>query len=927
MGHRPAAGRSEPATLPRPEAGGRPPDLWHAWHPEAVADHLGVELNGLSRREAAARLQRFGPNRLEPPTRTPKWRILLRQFQSPLIYILLAATLVAVAVGDHQDGAFIVAVLLLNAVIGFVNESRAERDVLALSSMVRARARVRRDGHALDVDGEEVVPGDLLLLESGMRVSADLRLLDTHALRVDESLLTGESLPAAKEADELLPERTPPADRRNLAFAGTVVTSGRGAGLVVATGTATAVGAIAARLAATEPQPPPLVVSLERFARRIGWIAIAMIGLVLLVGSIRGEALGELLLGAVALAVSAVPEGLPIALTVTLAVAVSRMARRQVVIRHLPAVEGLGSCGVICTDKTGTLTRNELTVEQVIAGDHRYEVTGTGYVPHGRVLHAGDPVVPDEHPALRRLLRAASLVNEGALAIDEHASAGWTWSGDPTDVALLALAHKAELAPEGFQADHLPLATIPFEPERRYAASFHAREGSGVVCVKGAPERVLAMCDRELADGDDRLRSLDTDRWRRLTDELMRAGQRVIAVADDETVVPVAEGTAPPDPTGLVFLGLVGMSDPPREGVPDAVARCREAGIRVVMVTGDHATTARVIAHRVGIADRDGPVLDGATIAELDDDALTAEVQRHTVVARVTPDDKLRVVAAWQRTGAYVAVTGDGVNDAPALRQANLGVAMGRTGIDVAREASELVITDDDFASIVAGVEEGRTAYDNVRKVIYLLISTGAAEVILMISALSLGLGVPLTAVQLLWLNLVTNGIQDVALGFEPGEAGVLRRPPRPPSEPIFDRLMVERTLLAAAVMGGISLWLWWSSQDLPVDEARNLVVQLFVLFEILHIGNARSERVSVLRLSPLRNPVLFAGTGLAVTVHLLATYSPPLQRLLGVRPLPPARWASLLLLAASVLVVMELHKWWWQRRHHSSFGPDPDAR
>ncbi|MFW6009946.1 MAG: cation-translocating P-type ATPase, partial [Actinomycetota bacterium] len=779
------------------------------------------------------------------------------------------------------------------------------------ASAVRARARVRRNGHAMDVDGEEVVPGDVLLLESGMRVSADVRLLTTRGLQIDESLLTGESLPVDKEAAEPLAQETALADRRNLAFAGTVVTSGRASGLVVATADSTAVGHIAARLAATPPQPPPLVVSLERFARVIGWVALGLIGVILVVGLLRGEEFGELLLGAVALAVSAVPEGLPIALTVALAVAVSRMAKRRVVIRHLPAVEGLGSCGVICTDKTGTLTRNELTAEQIVAGGERYTATGTGYVPEGELRHDGRPVVAAEHEGLWRLLRAASLANESSLAADEEAPEGWTWSGDPTDVALLALALKGDLDPERFQAEHPQRTAVPFEPVRRYGASYHLADGSGgLVCVKGAPERVLAMCDREFDAATQTTRPLDRDAWSTAIEELMGAGQRVIGIADDHTPEPVEEGSTPPEPTELVFLGLVGMADPPRDGVAEAVESCRMAGIRVVMVTGDHATTARVIAQRVRLADVDAPVLEGEALQALDEDALRAAVERHDIVARVAPEDKLRVVEACQLNGDYVAVTGDGVNDAPALRQANLGIAMGRSGSDVAREASELVITDDNFASIVAGVEEGRTAYDNVRKVIYLLISTGAAEVTLMLSALLLGLGVPLTAVQLLWLNLVTNGIQDVALGFEPGERGVLRRPPRPPQEPIFDRVMIERTLVAAVVMGGISLWLWASNQDLPVADARNLVMQLFVLFEILHIGNARSERISLFRLSPLRNPVLLGGTSLALAVHLLATYTPLMQTVLGVRPVSLMQWAELLLLASSIVVVMELHKW-----------------
>jgi P-type Ca2+ transporter type 2C len=902
--------------LAEPRPAPEPARAWHAETPDAVAELLGVGLGGLSTHEAAARLERFGPNALEPPKATPKWRILLRQFQSPLIYILVAAAVVAVSLGEGKDAGFIMAVLFINAAIGFYNENKAEQEVLALAGLVRSRARVRRNGHAVDVDGEEVVPGDLLLLESGMRVSADVRLVDSRAFRVDESLLTGESMPATKEAEAHLEQDTALADRRNMAFAGTVVTSGRASGLVLATATDTAVGAIAARLAAAKPTPPPLVVSMEKFARVIGWVAIGVIFVIIGIGTAQGQEFGELLLGAVALAVSAVPEGLPIALTVALAIAVSRMAKRRVVVRHLPAVEALGSCGVIGTDKTGTLTRNELTVEHLVAGGRRYEATGTGYLPEGELRAAGRAVMAAEHPGLSRLLRAGCLTNEASLAEDADAPEGWVWSGDPTDVALLALSIKAGMDPTRFSAEHDTLATIPFEPERRYAASFHVRDGGGLVCAKGAPERILAMCDTVLDDESGGLRPLDADRVMAAVDELMAAGQRVIALADAETPEPVREEASPPDPEGMVFLGLVGMSDPPREGVPEAIARCREAGIDVVMITGDHATTAGVIANRIGLAETGAAVLEGEHLARLDDEGLRAEVGKYSVIARATPEDKLRVVDAWQSNGRYVAVTGDGVNDAPALRQANLGVAMGRSGTDVAREASDLVITDDNFASIVAGVEEGRIAYDNVRKVIYLLISTGAAEVTLMLSALMLGLGVPLTAVQLLWLNLVTNGIQGVALVFEPGEDGVLRRPPRSPSEPIFNRLMIERTLLAAAVMGGIGLWLWWTNQGLETADARNLLVQLFVLFEIFHIGNARSERISLFRLNPLRNPVLLGGTATALAVHLAATYIPFFQDVLGVHPISPSEWGYLVLLAMSVVVVMEAHKWWWNRRH-----------
>jgi P-type Ca2+ transporter type 2C len=872
--------------------------------------------------EAAQRLERYGPNRLEPPPPPSVWKLLLRQFQSPLIYVLVGAAVLALALGEVSDAGFIAAVLIVNAIIGFANEAKAEREVRSLSQLVRTRARVRRDGHSVEIDSEKVVPGDVLLIESGMKVSADARLEESRSLRIDESLLTGEAVPVAKEAGATFPDDAPLAERSNMIFAGTVVAAGRGLALVVATGASTEVGAIAAGLKTVDAQPPPLIVRMRRFAHVIGWAAIGLSAVMVLLGVSVGLPLTEVLLSAVALAVAAVPEGLPIALTVALAVAVARMARRGVVIRHLPAVEALGSCAVIATDKTGTLTRNELTVERVIAGDRRYEVSGVGYAPIGALEHQGQPVVLPEHPRLFRLLRAAALANEAALVRDAAARDGWDWSGDPTDVALLSVAVKAGADPSELARSHEQRGSIPFESERRYAASFNEAARGALVCVKGAPEDVLAMCTSEAGDDDSGDRPLDASRVRAAVDEAMSAGYRVLAVAEGETAELPVGGAMPSMPQDLTYLGLVAMTDPPRQGVPEAIARCDQAGIHVLMITGDHATTAAAIAERIGLAPPGAAVLTGTEIAAMEDADLTEAIEAYRIVARATPADKLRVVRAWQERGAYVAVTGDGVNDAPALRQAHLGVAMGRSGTDVAREAAELVITDDNFASIVAGVEEGRVAYDNVRKVTYLLVSTGFGEIVVVISAMVLGLGIPFTAVQLLWLNLVTNGIQDVALAFEAGEPGALERPPRPARERIFNRMMVERTLLAGAVFGGVGLWVWHGllAQGLSDAAARNLLVQLFVLFEIFHIGNARSETTSMFRLSPMRNPVLLAGTTAALGVHLIALYTPALQGLLGIQPISIAEWIFLAGYAALIIAVMELHK--WARRRWPLGGP-----
>jgi magnesium-transporting ATPase (P-type) len=889
---------------------------WHALEREEIARRLGVSLTGLDDGEAAARLARFGPNRIEPPAPTPVWEILFRQFRSPLIYVLLAAGAVALLLGEIADALFIVAVLLLNALIGFMNEFRADREVHSLKTLVTSRARVHRDGRVLDVEVECVVPGDLLLLESGVRVGADVRLVEEHGLRLDESLLSGESLPVQKQASLVVPAETPVAERRNMAFAGSLAASGRGLGLVVATGRDTELGMIAGQLGSVPHKPPPLMRRMERFARRIGAAAVVLCAVLATLGVVRGQPLSEVLLGAIALAVSAIPEGLPVALTVALAVAVSRMARRGVVVRHLPAVEALGSCGVIATDKTGTLTRNQLTVERVVCGSLRCDVTGVGYPPEGELQCGTRPVVLPEEQRLFRVARVACLANEASLT-RRREDGRWEWSGDPTDVALLSFGIKAGLDPVVLIENHEPLASIPFESEHRYSATFHRLGEGGLVCVKGAPERVIEMCDWEPGPGAGELLPIDRESVLAAVEQAMREGYRVIAVADAETPVPASVETTPAPPLGLVFQGLVAMTDPPREGVARSIAACQRAGIRVVMVTGDHATTALSVAERIGLAEPGDAVLTGEEVSSLSADALDARMARAAVVARATPGQKLRVVESCQRLGQFVAVTGDGVNDAPALRRADLGVAMGREGTDVAREAADLIITDDDFSSIVAGVEEGRSAYDNVRKVTYLLVSTGAGEVVTVTGALAMGLPVPFTAVQLLWLNLVTNGIQDVALAFEPAEPGALERAPRPPKQGIFDRLMLERTLLAGAVFGllGLACFAGWVSEGRSVADARNLLVQLYVLFEILHIGNSRSEKQSIFRLSPFSNPLLLLGTLAALGVHLAALHTPFFQSLLDVRPIGLEDWRRLLGVAALILVVMELHKV-WRRRH-----------
>jgi magnesium-transporting ATPase (P-type) len=894
-------------------------ESWHALPLPEVFAATEAHETGLSAAEAASRLQRFGPNELPQSPPPAWWQILIRQFQSPLIYVLCAAAAVSVAVGDVTDAAFIALVLAINAAIGGYQEWRAERSSRALQKLLQIRAAVVRDGEVHEIDAERVVPGDLVWLESGNRVPADVRLLIAQGLEVDESFLTGESLAVLKDVDWTGEPASPVGDRRNMAYAGSIVIRGRGQGLVVATGTRTAVGQLALDVLGTAGGQPPLIERMERFARTVAYGILAAVVVVALIGIVvHGHSVHDMFLFGVALAVSAIPEGLPAALTVALSIATTRMARRGVIVRRLAAVEGLGSCTLIASDKTGTLTCNELTVREIHTPDGRaFQVTGEGFTPDGEVLLDGRPADDDARRRLAALARAAVLCNEA----DLHARDGaWTWRGDPTDVALLAMAHKLGLAREASLAQHPQVNAIPFEPEHQFAASFHRVDGRVHAFVKGAPERVVAMCRPPDSGAGDPLA---------LAESLANHGYRVLALAEGPAPDDLDPALAPPQPAGLTFLGLVGMIDPLRPGVREAVAACACAGIEVCMVTGDHPVTALAIARDLGFARDPDQVVTGRQLEDIPPERLEDVLRRAHVFARVAPRQKLELVQAARRLGHFVAVTGDGVNDAPALRAANIGVAMGKAGTDVAREAAELVISDDNFATIVAGVEEGRVAYDNVRKVIYLLVSTGAAEVVAIGLALIAGLPLPLLAVQLLWLNLVTNGVQGVALAFEPGEGDALRRRPRPPEEPVFNRLMVERTVVAALVMGGVAFgaYGWMIAHGWSQHSARNALLLLLVLFEIVHIGNCRSETKSALRLSPFRSPFLLWGSLCALLLHVLAMYTPLGQRVLGVEPVSLGTWAALYGLALTIFVAIELHKRYWAARYPDAAGNPSSPR
>jgi magnesium-transporting ATPase (P-type) len=885
------------------------PVAWHAETDQIVLQRLQSSAVGLSEAEVAERQRDFGLNQLPTPAPPTLFVIVLHQLKSPLIYILLVAGVVSILIGDSKDAIFIFAVVALNAALGAYQEWRAERSAAALQHLLQVQAHVRRNGSERRIPAEELVPGDIVLLESGNRVPADIRLLRTQNLSIDESFLTGESLAVEKQIAPLQ-EDAPLSERKNLTFAGSTVVSGRGLGVVITTGMRTEVGTIAEAVTGADTTRPPLVIRMERFARQISVIVVVASLLLALIALARGIPPGEVFFLAVALAVSAIPEGLPVALTVALSIAASRMARRNVIVRKLTAVEGLGSCTYIASDKTGTLTVNKQTVRAIVLPDgERFSVTGEGYNGMGEVVTETETTLTDVPDRLEALALAAVYCNEGHLEPEQD---GWAAQGDAVDIALLALGYKLGLDPNRLRQEAEVVAEIPFESERRFAATAYQADGSVQLAVKGALEAILPRC--RLMQTVRGVIPIDATVIEPEALGLAANGYRVIALAHGPLDGAVAESgldenNLPP----LTLLGLVGLIDPLRPEARDAVLQCGQAGINVAMVTGDHPATALAIARELGIAEIEADIVTGnqlATIGDPETPEFLALVRGGRVFARVAPLQKLQIVEALTRLGHFVAVTGDGVNDAPAMRAANIGVAMG-SGTDVAKDTAAIIVTDDNFASIKAGVEEGRFAYANVRKVTYLLISTGLAEVILVTLAIVAGLPLPLFAAQLLWLNLVTNGIQDVALAFEGGEPGAMRRPPRSPQEGIFNPLMIRQTVVSGLTIGliGFGVWHWLIGAGYAEDAARNLLLLLLVLFENVHVFNCRSEERSAFRVPIRRNRILVVGVAAALGIHLLAMQIPLMQEALGVAPVALQEFAVLLLVALSVLVVMEVFK------------------
>jgi magnesium-transporting ATPase (P-type) len=887
------------------------PIPWHTTADDLVFQKLQTTLSGINDQQVAERQIEFGRNTLperKPPT---LFEVILHQFKNPLIYILVAAGIIAIAAGDVKDAIFILAVILLNATIGTAQEWSAEQSAHALQQLLRVQARVKRDGETLSVDAVELVPGDVVLLESGDKVPADLRLVQLNNFSIDESFLTGESI-AANKSPKLLEREIPVSDRRNMAYAGSTVISGRGTGLVIATGKYTEVGKIARRVAEEEGTKPPLILRMEKFSKQISIIVLGFAGLLGVLAFTRGMPVNEVLLLIIAMAVSAIPEGLPVAMTVALSLSTRRMSKRNVIVRKLAAVESLGSCTVIASDKTGTLTVNQQTARVLLFPDgHLLSVSGQGYNSDGQITHeSGETVTASENEQLEELGRNAIFCNEAVL---EKKDGAWKHSGDAMDIALLSLAYKLNLDPKKIRSEYEKIAEIPFESEKRYAATLHRlNPNEAVLVIKGATETVLQHCTHVSTPGGPKKIYSETVNKQALG--LAEDGYRVLAFAsktlrNDEIPAELDEEKF----EGFTLQALVGFIDPLRQEVKEAVETARQAGIRVAMVTGDHPATALAIARELGIAESKDQVVTGQELAAIGDFNVPEYYERvksSRVFARVSPEQKLHIVDALVNLGNFVAVTGDGVNDAPALRKANIGVAMG-SGTDVAKDTASIIATDDNFASIVAGIEEGRHAYANVRKVTLFLISTGLAELILIGLSIMAGLPIPLLAVQILWLNLVTNGIQDVALAFEAGEPGVMSQPPRSPKEGIFNPKMIRQVLISGVTMSLVSFvaWVLMLRAGWEVEVARAGLLTLLVLMQFYHVLNSRSESRSVFRIPFKNNPVLLIGMAVAFGLHVLATQVPFLQQLLRTSPLDIKYWLIFAAIGALILLVMEAYK------------------
>ncbi len=884
---------------------------WHQLSVEDVFTQLSSSSAGLSAAEVAKRQKEAGPNRVSSVRGTPAWLKFLRQFHQPLVYIMLIAVGVTASLGEWVDAAVIAAIVLANAIVGFLQETKAETAIDALAKMVVTETNVRREGNKQRVPSESLAAGDVVLLQSGDRVPADLRLIEVRSLRADESTLTGESLPAAKQRG-VLPSDTDLADRTNLAFAGTFITSGQAEGVVCLIGDQTETGRIAGLIASAVELSTPLTKQIARFSHLVLWIILGLAALTFAVGVARGEKPAVMFMAAVALAVGAIPEGLPAAVTIVLAIGVSRMAKRQAIIRKLPAVETLGSTTIICTDKTGTLTENQMTVQEVFAGSRLFTITGSGYEPQGEIKLDANNVKLEQQPALAECLRAGLLCNDSQLVLKDGRH---TVQGDPTEAALIVAAEKAGLKQKATHEESPRVDMIPFESAHMFRATLNEDDDERVIYQVGALERLIDRCTDALSDDCLSTTAIDKVAVLQRADAMATHGLRVLAMTRRQVEKAHDKLDHSHVATDLTFLGLQGMIDPPRAAAVAAIANFVKAGIAVKMITGDHIITARAIAAQIGL--KADTAISGSDLKKISDEDLPETAERTTVFARVTPEQKLRLVKALQSRGHVVAMTGDGVNDAPALKQADIGVAMGHNGTDVAKGAAAMILTDDNFASIEAAVEEGRGVYDNITKFIVWIIPTNLGESLILLNAILFGLPLPLLPLQLLWINL-TDTVLGLSLTFEPREGDVMNRAPRPTKQPIMPLALVVRSGLVSSIMVacGLGLFLWeLRMEKASLAEARTVAVNVLVMIQVLYLLNCRSLSHSAFSIGFFTNRWIIFGSVTMIAGQMLFTYAPLFNTLFHSAPISSAAWLRIAAAAMLVFLTVEFEKWLRFRR------------
>lgn len=900
-------------------------DSWHDRAVTQIAAQLGTDPgSGLSSGEAARRLAAEGPNELRRAQRASAMDIMAAQFDGMVIWVLIGAAVVSAALGEVADGLAIIAIVLLNATIGFFQEYRAEKASAVLARLAAPRARVIRGGRAEMLPAADVVPGDLLVLDAGDLVPADARLVEASALRTAEAALTGESQPVEKRA-AALPAVTPLADRRNMVYLGTSVVAGSGRALVVATGMRTSIGQIAGLLELVQDDTTPLQRRMDQVGRRLLWVSFGIVAVVFGLGLLRDDDMFELLLGAVSLAVAAVPEGLPAVVTVALALGVQRMARRSALVRRLAAVETLGCADVICTDKTGTLTVGEMTARKAVTAGRLYQITGEGYGLDGEFLSGGVEYRAGDDRLLGALLRVSAACNDAELRQREGRAVA---AGDPTEIALLAAAAKGGIARPDIETEMPRLRTVPFDSDRKRMTVVRAQGKGAVAFVKGAPEVVLNLCTRMLsAQGVVELSAREQDRMIQACSLMANDALRVLALAERTLDSPPAGIPAAAIERDLTLVGLVGLQDPPRPEAKAAVATCKRAGIKTVMITGDHPDTARAIARELGLTGPGDAVVQGPELERITDEALARRVPEIGVYARVTAEHKLRIVRAWKARGAVVAMTGDGVNDAPALKEASIGVAMGVTGTEVAKESADIIVTDDNFASIVAAVEEGRGVYDNIAKTLAYLMAGNAGELMVMLFAAIAGWPLPLLPLHLLWINLVTDGLPALALATDPVDPGVLGRPPRAAQAQLMDRRFLRLTAITGLLTAGVTLaafaYEWYLFGDL--DQARDAAFTVLVIAELLRSFGVRSDSLTVCQLGVLSNIRLFLIVVASFSLQLAIHHVGVLQAMFQVEPITMSQCLAWIALGLVPLLVLEIRKL-WQRGRANGVTPSTAA-